>query len=100
MNICEPNGWTENNRPSCAWCMNQIGVRGDTPGNAVLGGEVLLTVVDGKVTRISHFDCERHIWRMATKAGTWYERFLGGAKLMLVSSRMEWAERQPWIVSA
>lgn len=100
MNICQANGWTESNRPKCSWCQNPIGVRGDTPRNAVLGGEVLLTLVADKVTRISHFDCERHLWRMAAGAGVWYERILGNMKFMLVSSRPEWVERQPWYVGA
>lgn len=100
MNICQANGWTEANRPKCSWCAKPIGVRGDVRTNAVLCGEVLLTVIDGKATRIAHFDCERHIWRMAAKTEVWNERFFGGMKLLLLSSRSGWACKQPWYVGA
>ena len=100
VSICRANGWTERNRPKCSWCANPIGVRGDVPENAVLVGEILLTVVDGKVTRIAHFDCERHMWRLAEKTGVWNERAVDGRTLLLVSSRPEWASKQPWYVDA
>ena len=100
MNICQANGWTEGNRPECSWCRNPIGVRGDVPSNAVLTGEILLTLEAGKVTRIAHFDCERHLWRAATNTEAWWERIFGGTKLVLMSSRSEWVSREPWYVGA
>jgi hypothetical protein len=101
--VCLQNGWTENNRPVCAGCRNPIGVRGDTPGNAVLVGEALELQVDGEVVWVAHFDCRRFDWRAAARTLNWWERDLPGdrkAILLLLTDRPAWAEKEPWIVGA
>lgn len=100
MSICSDHGWTEQNPPICAWCRNKIGVRGDVPGNAVLTGEILMQLDGNKLERVSHFNCERHVWRAASAGLVWWLRLINGKTLALGSSRMDWAEREPWIVGA
>ncbi len=95
MNLCKDNGWDENHRPVCVGCANPIGVRGDTPDNAVLAGEVLACQwSDG--TWVAHFSCRRFDWYSASLTDDWWKRTMGADRTYaLMTSRPDWVRKQP-----
>lgn len=98
MNICHQNGWCETNEPVCASCANPIRVRGDEPMNAVLMGEVLACIDGEKVLWLAHFNCRTADWRAAKKTDKWHVRTMPGRVYVLLTSRPDWAKKEPWIV--
>jgi len=92
--ICKDNGWDGSHPPTCVACMNPIAVRGDTPDNAVLVGEVLVCKwSDG--TWVAHFSCRRADWYEATLTDDWYRRTMPDRTYVLLTSRPDWVQKQP-----
>lgn len=99
MTICAQNGWCEGNEPVCVACANPIRVRGDEPMIAVLMGEVLACLEDEKVLWLAHFNCRTADWRAAEKTAKWHVRTMPGRVYVLLTSRPDYAQKEPWIVS-
>jgi len=96
--ICQEKGWDESHEPVCVACGNDIRVRGEA-GVAVLMGEVL-ECHTSEGYWVAHFDCRRHEWRMATPdKELWHVRRLEDRTYVLLTSRPEWARKEPWYMA-